>query len=156
MNFFRQKYEPIKLLKIFNYKNIKCTCTSFENKMTAENTMFLQESMNNGMLQPLLVASQQQQHFDTQQFQGMYIQQNTQQNELQKNLITKIKKVIKNIIVKVMKKRFVKYFLLDVKCISGAFCKTNENENSSLFSLHEKKIRKSVVIHASVVMWFSV
>ena len=36
--------------------------------MAAENTMFLQESMNNDMLQALLVASQQQQHFDIQQF----------------------------------------------------------------------------------------
>ena len=35
-----------------------------------------------------------------------------------------------------MKKRFVKYFLLDVKCVSGVSCKTNENENSSLFSMH--------------------
>ena len=39
--FFRQKYEPIALHKIFNYKNIKCMCTNFENKMAAENTMFL-------------------------------------------------------------------------------------------------------------------
>ena len=37
------------------------------------------------MLQELLVASQQQQHFDIQQFQGMYTQQNTQQSELQKD-----------------------------------------------------------------------
>ena len=53
--------------------------------MAAENTMFLQESMNNGMLQALLVASQQQQHFGIQQFQGIYTQQNTQQSELQKD-----------------------------------------------------------------------
>ena len=36
--------------------------------------MFLQESMNNDMFQALLVASQQQQHFDILQFQGMYTQ----------------------------------------------------------------------------------
>ena len=54
--------------------------------MAAENTMFLQESMNNDMLQALLVASQQQQHFDIQQFECMYTQQNTQQSELQKDL----------------------------------------------------------------------
>ena len=48
----------------------------------------------------------------------------------------KIEKVIKNMIVKVMKKRFVKYFLLDVKCVSGVSCKTNKNENSSLFCMH--------------------
>ena len=42
--------------------------------MAAENTMFLKESMNNDMLQALLVASQQQQHFDIPQFQGMYTQ----------------------------------------------------------------------------------
>ena len=53
--------------------------------MAAENTMFLQESMNNDMLQALLVASQQQQHFDIQQFQVMYAQQNTQQSELQED-----------------------------------------------------------------------
>ena len=53
--------------------------------MAAENTMFLQESMNNGMLQALLVASQQQQYFDIQQFQGIYTHQNTQQSELQKD-----------------------------------------------------------------------
>ena len=53
--------------------------------MATQNTMFLQESMNNDMLQALLVALQQQQHFDIQQFQGMYIQQNTQQSELQKD-----------------------------------------------------------------------
>ena len=53
--------------------------------MAAENTMFLQESMNNDMLQELLVVSQQQQHFDIQQFQGMYIKQNNQQRELQKD-----------------------------------------------------------------------
>ena len=35
-----------------------------------------------------------------------------------------------------MKKRFVKYFLLDVKCVSGVSWKTNKNENSSLFSMH--------------------
>ena len=53
--------------------------------MAAENTMFLQESMDNDMLQALLVASHQQQHFDIQQFQGMYTQQNTQQREQQKD-----------------------------------------------------------------------
>ena len=53
--------------------------------MAAENTIVLQERMNNDMFQPLLVASQQQQHFDIQQFQGMYTQQNTQQSELQKD-----------------------------------------------------------------------
>ena len=53
-----------------------------------------------------------------------------------KTLLMKIDKVIKNMIVKVMKKRFIKYFLLDVKCVSGVSCKTNENENSSLFSMH--------------------
>ena len=53
--------------------------------MAAENTMLLQESINNDMLQALLVASQQQQHFDIQQFQCMYTQQNTQQSELQKD-----------------------------------------------------------------------
>ena len=53
--------------------------------MAVENTMFLQESVNNDMLQALLVALQQQQHLDIQQFQGMYTQQNTQQNELQKD-----------------------------------------------------------------------
>ena len=53
--------------------------------MAAENTTFLQESMNNEVLQALFVASQQQQHFDIQQFQGMYTQQNTQQSELQKD-----------------------------------------------------------------------
>ena len=68
-----------------------------------------------------------------------------------------IKKVINNMIMKVMKKRFVKYFLLDIKCVSGVSCKTtNENENSSLFSMHHKKITKSVIIYASVVLWFSV
>ena len=40
--------------------------------------------MNNEMLQALLVASQQQQYFDIQQFQGMCTQQNTQQSKLQK------------------------------------------------------------------------
>ena len=84
-NFFRHKYEPIKFCKIFNYKNFKCTCTSFENKMFAENTIFLQGNMNNDMLQAFLIASQQQQNFDIQQFQGMYTQWNTQQIELQKN-----------------------------------------------------------------------
>ena len=53
--------------------------------MAAEKSMFLQESINNDILQALLVASQQQQHFDIQQFQGMYTQQNTQQSELQKD-----------------------------------------------------------------------
>ena len=53
--------------------------------MAAENTMFLQQSMNNDMLQALLVALQQQQRFDIQQFQGMYTQQNTEQSELQKD-----------------------------------------------------------------------
>ena len=53
--------------------------------MAAENTMLLQESINNDILQALLVASQQQQHFDIQQFEGMYTQQNTQQSELQKD-----------------------------------------------------------------------
>ena len=60
-------------------------CTSFEFKMAAENTMFLQERINNDMLQGLLVASQQQQHFDIQQFEGMCTQQNIQQSELQKD-----------------------------------------------------------------------
>ena len=53
--------------------------------MFAENTIFLQGNMNNDMLQALLIASQQQQNFDIQQFQGMYTQWNTQQIELQKN-----------------------------------------------------------------------
>ena len=53
--------------------------------MAVKNTISLQESMNNDILQALLVASQQQQHFDIQQFQGMYTQQNTQQSELQKD-----------------------------------------------------------------------
>ena len=53
--------------------------------MAAENTMFLQESMNNDMLQALLVASQQQQHFDIQLCQVMYAQQNTQQSESQED-----------------------------------------------------------------------
>ena len=61
----RQKYEPINLRKIFNYKNFKCRCTSFENKIAAENTMFLQKNKNNDMLQALLIALEQQQHFDT-------------------------------------------------------------------------------------------
>ena len=53
--------------------------------MAAENTMFLQENMNNDILQALLVAPQQHQHFDIQQFQGMCMQQNTQQSELKKD-----------------------------------------------------------------------
>ena len=56
-------------------------------KMAAENTMFLQENMNNDNLQALLVASQQHQHFDIQQFQSMYTQQNTQQSELKKVIV---------------------------------------------------------------------
>ena len=35
-------------------------------------------------MQKLLVASQRQQHFNIQQFHGMYTQQNTQQSEMQK------------------------------------------------------------------------
>ena len=53
--------------------------------MAAENTIFLQENMTNGMLHALLAASQQQQHFHIQQFQGMYTQQYTQQSKLQKD-----------------------------------------------------------------------
>ena len=112
--------------------------------------------MNNEMLQALLVASQQQQYFDIQQSQGIYTQQNTSRVSCRRNLIMKIKKVIKNIIVKVMQRRFVKYFLLDVKCVFGVSCKTNEDENSSLFSMDQKKITKSVIIYTSVVMSFSV
>ena len=36
-------------------------------------------------MQKLLVASQLQQHFNIQQFQGTYTQQNTQQSEIQKD-----------------------------------------------------------------------
>ena len=46
--------------------------------------------------------------------------------------------MIKNMIVKVIKKTSVKYFLLNVKCVSGVSCKTNENENYSLFYASEK------------------
>ena len=53
--------------------------------MAAGNTMLLQKNMDKDMLQVLLVASQQQQHFDIQQFQGMYTQQNSQQSEFLKD-----------------------------------------------------------------------
>ena len=41
--------------------------------------------INNDIASTILVASQQQHHFDIQLFQGMYTQQNTQQSELQKD-----------------------------------------------------------------------
>ena len=61
--------------------------------MAVENKMFLQESMNNDMLQALLVASQQQQYFDIQQFQGMYTQQNIRQYLFELALLVFIKKL---------------------------------------------------------------
>ena len=82
------------------------------------------------MLQTFLVASQQQQHFNIQQFQRMYTQQNTQQSEVQKDPDEEDQESDQEYDRQSDEEEVCQIFLLDVTCVFGIFCKTNENERS--------------------------